>query len=184
MHCERTDRRAAEGGFAAAQHSLGLRSRERKQWAEAVRWYKRSAEQGDPAAKVGRALAYYRGQGVPRDRVRAFRLMLEAARTGDVVAQHNVGVMYQRGNGTAKDLAKARLWLQRAADKGNEKAGERIETLPKGSTAGTSTTARVMRALKRSNMHVGPGTSYTVVDVLVVGQRVRVIERRRNWLGL
>ena len=177
-------RRAAEGGFAPAQTSLGLRSRERKQWAEAARWYRRSVEQGDPSAKVGLALANYRAQGVPRDRVRAFRLMLEAARTGDAVAQHNVGVMYERGNGTAKDLAKARLWLQRAADRGNEEAGERLASLPTESTDRASTTGRVMRAFKRSNVRAGPGTSHTIVQVLAVGERVRVIERRGNWFRL
>ena len=177
-------RRAADGGFAPAQTSLGQWSRERKQWAEAARWYKRSAEQGDPSAKVGLALAYYRGQGVPRNRVRAFRLMLAAARTGDAVAHHNVGVMYQRGNGTAKDLAKARLWLQRAADRGNEEARERLESLPVGSTDRTSTTGRLMRALKRSNVRAGPGTSHTIVQVLAVGERARVIERRGNWFRL
>ena len=50
----------------------------------------------------------FQGQGVARDRVLAFRLMLETARSGDMVAQYNVGVMYERGAGTAADATKAR----------------------------------------------------------------------------
>ena len=84
--------RAAEGGFASAQFSMGMRLKERKQWTEAARWFGRSAEQGDPAGQTEFALRLYRGQGVTRDRVRAFRFMLEAARSGDMVAQYNVGV--------------------------------------------------------------------------------------------
>lgn len=93
-------RRAAEGGFAPAQASLGQWLRERKQWTEAARWFGRCAEQGDPACRVAIALRLYRAQGVLRDREPAFELMLEAARIGDMTAQHNVSVMYQRGNGT------------------------------------------------------------------------------------
>ena len=43
---------------------------------------------------------------MPRNRVRAFRLMLEAARIGGMVARHNVGMMYQRGDGTERGVAK------------------------------------------------------------------------------
>ena len=122
-------RRAAEGGFASAQSSMGMRLKERKQWTEAARWFSRSAEQGLSSGQTELALLLYRGQGVPRNRVRAFELMLEAARSGDMIAQYNVGVLYQRGAGTARDVAKARRWLQRAADKGVEDARERLRSL-------------------------------------------------------
>ena len=175
-------RRAAEGGFAQAQASLGRRLRKNKQWEDAARWYRRSAEQGLPSAEVGLALLLYRGQGVTRDRKRAFQLMLEAARSGDMVAQHNVGVMYERGNGTTRDVAKARHWLQRAADKGNEEARERLESLH--STDEVSTTGTVMWANKRANVRAGPATSYAKVGLLEVGEEVRVIERSGDWFKL
>ena len=75
-------RRAAEGGWASAQVTLGRWLRDRNQWTEAVRWYRRGAEQGLPSGKVGLALLLSRGQGVTRNRERAFRLMHEAARSG------------------------------------------------------------------------------------------------------
>ena len=177
-------RRAAEGGFAQAQASLGRRLRKNKQWEDAALWYRRSAEQGLPSGKVGLALLLYRGQGVPRDRERAFRLMLEAARSGDMVAQHNVGVMYQRGNGTARDVVKARQWLQRAADKGNEEAQERLKSLSAVSSNGEAETGNVMRAVKRSNVRAGPGTNFAKVGFLEVGDEVRVVERTGDWFRL
>ena len=108
--------------------------------------------------------------------------MLEAARAGDMIAQHNVGLMYQRGNGTARDAAKARHWLRLAADKGNEEARERLESL--NSTDDASATGTVMWAIKRTNVRAGPGTSYAKVDLLEVGDRVRVVERTGDWFRL
>ena len=176
-------RRAAGGGFALAQDALGRWLRDRKQWAEAARWYERSSERGDPSSKVGLGLLLYRGQGVPRDRVRAFRLMLEAARSGDMVAQHNVALMYQRGNGTERDAAKAREWFQRAADKGSGEAREKLRFLA-AAPAEAYRASSVMRAVKRSNVRAGPGTSYAKVGLLEVGERVRVVGRSGNWFRL
>ena len=150
--------RAATGGLVRAQASMGFRMRENEQWVEAARWFRRSAEQGDPMAQREFALRLYRGQGVPRDRGRAFQYMLRAARSGDATAQYSVGMMYQLGNGTERDVAKGRHWLQRSADNGNEDARERLKSLLAVSTGG-SETGKAMRAVKRSNVHAGPRQS-------------------------
>ena len=178
-------RRAAEGGWASAQASLGRWLRERERWADSVQWYRRSAEQGDPGARYGLGLAYYRGRGVPRDRARAFRLILQAARSGDVIAEYGVGLLYERGGGTTRDVAKARHWLQRAADKGLEDAREQLRSLSATSpTEGETASDTVMWAVKRSNVRAGPGTSYVTVGLLEVGDEVRVIERIGAWFKL
>ena len=177
-------RRAAEGGFAPAQTALGRWFRDRKQWPESARWYRRSAEQGNPAARYALGLAYYRGRGVPRDRVRAFELMVQSARSGYVIAEYGVGLAYEDGHGTQRDLALARQWIQRAADKGLQAAKEKLKSLAMAPTRPVVKSATVMRALKRSNVRVGPGTSYAKVDILEVGQRVRVQERSGSWFRL
>ena len=119
-----------------------------------------------------------------RDRMRAFELIYHAARSGYVIAEYGVGLMYERGAGTARDLAKARRWLQRAADKGDEDAREKLKSLPTDSAGDSIETGTVMRAVKRSNVRDGPGKSYAKVDILEVGEAVRVIERTGNWLKL
>ena len=177
-------RRAAEGGFAPAQTALGRWLRERNQWAESARWYRRSADQGDPAARYGLGLAYHRGRGVARDRVRAFELMLQSARSGYVIAEYGVGLSYEDGHGTQRDAAKSRRWIQRAADKGLKEAREKLSSLALASTHGAIGSATVMRAAKRSNVRAGPGTSYAKVGLLEVGEEVRVIERTGNWFRL
>ena len=177
-------RRAAEGGWASAQASLGRWLRERERWAVSVQWYRRSAEQGDPGARYGLGLAYYRGRGVPRDRARAFELMLQSARSGYVIAEYGVGLSYEDGHGTQRDLAKSRRWIQRAADKGLEEAREKLRSLSTASMDGAIEPARVMWAAERSNVRAGPGTSYAKVGLLEVGQAVRVIERIGAWFKL
>ena len=177
-------RRAAEGGFAQAQNSLGFGLKESEQWAEAARWFRRSAEQGHPVGWYQLGLAYYRGRGVARDRGRAFELILRAAQSGDVVAEYGVGLSYEDGHGTQRDLAKARRWFQRAADKGLEEAREKLRSLDVTSTAGAMEHATVMRAAKRSNVRAGPGTSYAKVGLLQIGDEVRVIERIGDWFRL
>ena len=149
-----------------------------KQWAEAARWFRRCAEQGHPGCQTDFAVRLHRGQGVPRDRGQAFQYMLRAARSGDSTAQYNVGVMY------GHDVGKARQWLQRSADNGNESARERLKSLSATSTHGAEEAGKVMRAVKRSNVRAGPGTSYAIVGLLKVGEAARVIERSGNWFRL
>ena len=177
-------RRAAEGGWALAQETLGRWLRGRKQWAESARWYRRSAEQGSPKAQYGLGLAHYRGRGVARDRTRAFELMLQSARSGYVIAEYGVGLSYADGHGTQRDSAKSRRWIQRASDKGLEEAREKLRSLEMASTAGSMEHATVMRAIKRANVRAGPGTSYAKVGLLKVGEEVRVIERTGDWFQL
>ena len=52
------------------------------------------------------------------------------------------------------------------------------------STAGAMEQATVMRVAKRSNVRAGPGTSYAKVDLLEIGEEVRVIERTGDWFKL
>ena len=137
-----------------------------------------------PDRLVSTRLAHHKGRGVTRNRGRAFELILRAARSGHASGEHGVGLLYERGHGTARDVAKARQWLQRAADKGLEEAREKLKSLSEASTDGTFATGKVMRTAKRSNVRAGPGTNYAKVDLLHVGEKVRVIERTGDWFKL
>ncbi len=177
-------RRAAEGGFALAQISMGFRLKKSEEWAEAARWFRRSAEQGHPIGWYQLGLAHYKGRGVTRNRRQAFELILRAARSGHASGEHGVGLLYERGLGTARDVAKARQWLQRAADKGLEEAREKLKSLSEASTDGAMERGTLMWAAKRSNVRAGPGTNYAKVGLLKVGDEVRVIERIGDWFKL
>ena len=43
-----------------------------RDYAKAVQWYQRAAEQGDAAAQYNLGMVYAQGQGVPRDNARAY----------------------------------------------------------------------------------------------------------------
>ena len=177
-------RRAAEGGFAPAQFSMGMLLKDRKKWTEAARWFRLSAAQEDPASLYQLGLAYYRGRGVARDRARAFELMLQSARSGYATAEYGVGLLYEMGGGTTSDVATARQWLQRAADKGLEEAREKLKSLSTSPTDGAMERGTLMWAAKRSNVRAGPGTSYAKVGLLEIGDEVRIIERTGDWFKL
>ena len=55
--------------------------------AEAVRWYRKSADQGYPKAQYALGFMYYYGYGVQRDRVQAVDLFQQAAAHGNEQAK-------------------------------------------------------------------------------------------------
>ena len=177
-------RRAAENGFVPAQNSLGFSLKDSERWADAARWFRRSARQGHPVGLYQLGLAHFRGRGVTRDHARAFELTLRAAHSGHASAEYGVGLSYQRGEGTARDVAKARQWFQRAAENGVDEAREKLKALSAAPTDGAFEPVTVMWAIKRSNVRTGPGTSYAKVGLLEIGDRVRVVERTGDWFRL
>jgi TPR repeat protein len=103
-------RRAADQGDAAAQFRLGLLydtgPGSEQDHAEAIKWYSKSAEQGDATAQS--------------------KLIYEATVQGDVAAQCSLGVMSENGRGVAKDFVEAAKWYRKAAVQGDAIAQCRI----------------------------------------------------------
>ena len=65
-------------------------------------------------------LAYYKGQGAPKDDVRAVRYFRMAAEAGSSGAQRSLAYMYANGlGGLTHDDAQANMWLRKAADQGD-----------------------------------------------------------------
>jgi uncharacterized protein len=74
----RLTRSAANRGDAKAQYRLGLlysngREGVGQNRLEAVKWYRRAAEQGDHEAQASLADAYFNGFGVPQDYIEAHK---------------------------------------------------------------------------------------------------------------
>lgn len=90
-----------------------------KNYPEAVRWYERSAKNGDTDSQNELAFLYFVGHGVKQDSVKAFELFSQAAHAGLAIAQYNVGIMWYTGNGVEKvDLPTSYAWLNLAAANG------------------------------------------------------------------
>ena len=86
---------------------------------QAYEWYKKAADQKQPAAYTSLGNLYRMGNGVKQDPKQALYWYQLGADAGDDDAMLNVGNCFYYGMGTDKDLAKAITMWQTAADNGN-----------------------------------------------------------------
>ncbi|MCP4177156.1 MAG: protein kinase [bacterium] len=125
-------KKAADANIATAQNNLGYMYQhgygvKLPSLYQAVKWYKRSADNGDTKAMVNLSKYYF-------DRKEysvAFSLIKRAAEKGNTDAQLNLGILYQKGLGTGENLAKAKYWYEQAAKNGNQKAEKNLYSLKK-----------------------------------------------------
>jgi len=85
---------------------------------EAIKWFRKAADQGFAGGQFFLGLMYLHGQGVPKDSAEAVKWYRLAAGQGWAPAQHNLGVMYANGDGVPKDSAEAVKWYRKAAERG------------------------------------------------------------------
>jgi len=108
-------RKAAEQGDSNAQCRLASRYM-RVDDAQAVKWFQRAAEQGNPVGQHLLGLAYEAGKGgLAKNEAEAVRLWKLSANQGFSEAQHRLGEVYAAGRGVTKDPAQAVIWFERAA---------------------------------------------------------------------
>jgi S1-C subfamily serine protease len=116
----------AENGDAALQYQLGLcyfnGTSVAKDYLEAARWWRKSAEQDYAPAQYQFGLCYYAGYGVGQDYAESAKWWAKAAERGNAPAQYNLGCCYFYGYGAGKNLVEADKWLNLAAAAGNENA--------------------------------------------------------------
>ena len=67
-----------------------MQARASKDQVEAVKWFRKAAEQNDAAAQYNLGICYYNGDGVAKDPVEAYQWLLLAARQGDEDAKKNI----------------------------------------------------------------------------------------------
>jgi len=107
---------------ADAQVSLGLMYRDgrgvEKDEREAVKWFRKAADQGNANGQWKLGGMYDGGRGVERDDREAAQWYRKAAEQGQVDAQHNLGVMYDEGRGVERDDRQAVHWYRKAAEQG------------------------------------------------------------------
>jgi len=90
-----------------------------RNYAEAVKWYKLSAEQGYADAQNNLAVCYQKGKGVVQDYEEALRLLNLSAEQGNAIAQNNLAGRYQKGEGVVQDYKEALRLLNLSAEQGN-----------------------------------------------------------------
>jgi TPR repeat protein len=93
-----------------------------KDLAQAAYWYRKAADQGNPAAQVYLGYLYAAGLGVPQDTDEAIRWYRRAASSNSPLAEVNLAAHYMRGDGVKQDTAEALRLLRSADEKGYGRA--------------------------------------------------------------
>jgi len=120
-------RAKAEKGDAQAQFELGYafsfgNLAVAKDEVEAVKWYRKAAEQNLAQAQYNLGVSYANGLGVAKDEAQAVSWYRKAADQNLAQAQFNLGLRYANGQGVAKDEAEAVKWYRKAAEQNDAQA--------------------------------------------------------------
>jgi TPR repeat protein len=109
----------AAGGNAEAQNELGEacytgRLGVSRNPVEAVKWFRRAAEQNLATAQSNLGICYERGDGVAKYEVEAYKWDLLAAAQGDTKAKHNVSMLelLLSPEEIAEGKQRAQAWLE------------------------------------------------------------------------
>ena len=130
---------AAEDGDPVAQYYLGWMYDKGKgvpkDYKEAVKWFRKSAEQDYALAQFNLGLMCRKGEGVPKDDKESVKWYRKSAEQGFPQAQTNLGFMYVNGQGVLQDDVTAYAWFNIAAINAETNAKENKGILSKKMTA-------------------------------------------------
>ena len=107
---------------AEEMYEIGKENYKKENYSEAVKWYRKAAEQGYAIAQTDLADMYVIGKGVSQDDSEAVKWYRKAAEQGYAIAQFNLAKRYHFGEGVPKDASEAVKWLRKAAEQGNASA--------------------------------------------------------------
>jgi TPR repeat protein len=99
-----------------------------KDQVEAVKWFRKAAEQNYAPAQFKLGLSYTNRDGVA-DQVEAVKWLRKAAEQNYAEAQFNLSVCYDNGEGVAEDYVEAYKWRRLAATQGDEDAKKAMTAL-------------------------------------------------------
>jgi hypothetical protein len=98
-------------------------------WAEALRFLKRAAEQGNARAQSLCGQIYATGgRSVPQNWTTAAKWWRKAAEAGRKDAQWYIGVCYYYGRGVDRDVVQAMVWNIKSAAQGHPGANDAVQT--------------------------------------------------------
>ena len=101
---------------AQAQFELAVKYDKANNYTEAVKWYRKAAEQGNAHAQCKLGVMYQFGYGVKQDYAEAVRLYRLSAEQGNFVAQLRLGNMYKNGYGVSRNLEEADKWYKKSLE--------------------------------------------------------------------
>ena len=93
-----------------------------KDYEQAVKWFRKAADQGVDEAQYNLGLCYYAGLGVTQNYTSAVEYFRKAAEQGNVKSITYLGNCYEKGLGVKANFRKAVSYYQQAADNGYAEA--------------------------------------------------------------
>ncbi len=111
-----------EPNSARYQFQLGRAYDVKKDYSNAVKWYKKAVEQSYAAAQSNLGSKYREGKGVEKSYETAIKWYTKAAEQGNSQAQFNLGLMYDNGQGVKKSYKNAVKWYTKSAEQGKADA--------------------------------------------------------------
>lgn len=96
---------------------------------EAVAWFRRAAQRGDPDGQFSLGVAYEQGRGVTKNFKEAVVWFRRAAEQRHSAAQLQLGLMYNYGLGVKKDYNEAVQWYRRLVPGGDPYAQHALGVL-------------------------------------------------------
>jgi TPR repeat protein len=119
-------RAKAESGDRGAQNTLGMfyefglgPAVLSKDMGEAIKWYRKAAEEGFGLAQLKLGGIYKEGKGVPQDYREAAKWYRMAAEAGWASAQTSLADLYAEGHGVFQSYVEAAKWYRMAAEQGD-----------------------------------------------------------------
>src|SRR2546426_7940322 len=82
---------------------------------EAVKWFRKAADQNYAAAQYSVGVCHAKGDGVAKNDAEAVKVFRKAAEQNYAPAQYNLGACYGKGEGVAEDDVEAEKWFHQAS---------------------------------------------------------------------
>lgn len=87
-----------------------------RDYVQAVKYFRKAAEQNYAGAQRLLGVCYYAGYGVAKDYKQAVKWFRKAAEQNDTSSQNDLGLLYAKAEGVAKDSEEAVKWFRIAAE--------------------------------------------------------------------
>jgi len=174
------------GGSGLRRRAVQPRRRVRKgtrraaDYAQAIVWFRKAADQGYAAAQYNLGVSYAAGQ----DYVQAVVWWRKAADQGYAAAQYNLGAVYDTGQGVPQDHAQAIVWFRKAADQGSADAQSNLGSMYLTGQASRRTPRRRWCGFARRRIRASPPRSSTSAWRMPTDRACRrTIRKRRSGIA-
>ena len=107
---------------------MGQSFNDKGNYTEALKWYKKAADNGSSDAQSELGFMYMNGEGVPVNKSEGAKWLIKASENGDIMAQRALGFMYKNGDGVPQNISESNKWLGKASSQFYEAGKNNMKT--------------------------------------------------------